>query len=154
MINPFVTCLCLASFALTSLSVETPAFHYRPIPTFRHIALEQGGISLGEPASCLILKRPLNPPRQVPQNETLPSRYFRLAYNYAIEADFNNAIWSYRQASKYSICKCDNLHAQAGERAANEARLAHRMSSNSRATQLFWNKLQDLTEELECVNIR
>jgi hypothetical protein len=154
MINFFVTRLCLASFALTSLSAATPASHDHQIPTFSHIALEQGGSSVGKPASCLLLKRPLNPSRQAPQNETMPSRYFRLAYNYAIEADFNNAIWSYRQASKYSICKCDNLHAQAGERAAHEARLAHRIYINSRATQLFWNKLQDLTKDLECLNIR
>lgn len=104
---------------------------------------------------CPNILRPLNPDSTPQPSETALDRYFRLAYDAASAGEFNTAIANYRQAAKVATCECDRAHAQAGEKAAQEAQELFKTSgAASKPTQFFWNRLQELTESLPCITIK
>jgi hypothetical protein len=104
---------------------------------------------------CTNSKRLLNPIAESISPESNQVRYFRLAYSYAIEGDFNEAVLKYHQAAELSNCDCDRLHAEAGEKAAKEAKeIFSKEGITARPTQFFWGRLQELTQTLPCVEKR
>lgn len=105
--------------------------------------------------SCLKIRRPLNPSTQPQPSETVLDRYFRIAYNAEVAGDFDTAIINYRRAANLATCDCDRLHAQAGEKAAQEAKaLLKTEGEKSQPTQFFWGRLQELTKFLPCVVVQ
>lgn len=103
---------------------------------------------------CNILKRSLNPPEQPALSESELDKYFRLAFSSETAGNFDKAISYYREAAKLSNCDCDILHAEAGEQAAKEAKeLFKQGAMDAQPTQFFWGRLQQLTENLPCVEI-
>lgn len=105
-------------------------------------------------SNCKNVIRPLNPANQPTSSASDLDRYFYLAYNYETEGDFDKAILNYQKAAQLSNCDCDRLHAQAGEKAAREAKkLFKEQGMASKPTQFFWGRLQVLTETLPCVKI-
>ncbi|MEM6611857.1 MAG: hypothetical protein AAF652_06300 [Cyanobacteria bacterium P01_C01_bin.72] len=111
-------------------------------------------LSQGEDPDCNTLKRVLNPPEQPALSESELDKYFRLAFASETAGDFEQAIFYYREAAKLSNCDCDTLHAEAGEQAAKEAQeLFEQAGMDAQPTQLFWGRLQQLTEDLPCVEI-
>lgn len=115
---------------------------------------EAGKLSQEVNPDCNTLKRSLNPPEQAALSESELDKYFRLAFSSETAGNFDKAIFYYREAAKLSNCDCDTLHAEAGEKAAKEAKkLLKQAGMDAKPTQLFWGRLQQLTENLPCVEI-
>ena len=104
--------------------------------------------------SCHI-SRPLNPDPEPQPNETVLDRYFRLAFTQEVSGNFTKAIDYYQQAANLSQCECDRRHALAGKQAAEESQnLLEKEGIESKPTQFFWVRLQELTENLPCVQVK
>lgn len=115
---------------------------------------QQEKLSQEENPDCNTLKRALNPPEQPALSESELDKYFRLAFSSETAGNFDKAIFYYREAAKLTNCDCDTLHAEAGEQAAKEAKeLYEQAGMDAKPTQLFWGRLQQLTENLPCVEI-
>jgi hypothetical protein len=112
-------------------------------------------VSQSSPQNCTNLKRSLNPaPKPIASEQDL-DRYFRLAYSNETEGNFDKAILNYRKAAELSQCDCDRKHAEAGEKAAKEAKkLFEANGMSAKPTQFFWGRLQGLTQSLSCVKIQ
>jgi hypothetical protein len=97
--------------------------------------------------------RPINPDSEAPPSESTVDRYFRLAFDAAMNrTDFDTAILNYQRAGELVTTECEISYAQAAERAAQEGRQAvHEGRRNP--TRSFWNRLQELTESLPCVYV-
>jgi hypothetical protein len=109
-------------------------------------------IGSNQQKSCDSISRILNPDSNAQKLETDLDRYFRIAYNAETEGDFDTAIINYHRAFESASCECDRSHAQAGEQAAKEAKdLLKKEGIASNPTQLFWVRLQELTQSLSCV---
>mgnify|MGYP003487397493 CR=1 FL=1 len=109
-------------------------------------------IASNQQASCDSIHRPLNPDANSQKLETDLDRYFRIAYNAETEGDFDTAMINYHGAFESATCECDRSHAQAGEKAAKEAKeLFKKEGIASKPTQFFWGRLQELTQSLSCV---
>lgn len=105
--------------------------------------------------SCDNYTRFLNPDEEPKPQEIELDRYFRIAFNKEIEGDFEEAIAYYQKAFQLASCGCDRQHALAGKRAAAEAQeLVARYGWESKPTQYFWARLQELTQSLPCVQIQ
>jgi hypothetical protein len=99
-------------------------------------------------------KRLLNPDSESQPNETELDRYFRLAFNQEVAGNFTDAITYYQKAANLAECECDRQHALAGKQAAEEAKgLMENEGMGSLPTQFFWGRLQELTENLPCVQL-
>jgi hypothetical protein len=97
-------------------------------------------------------KRLLNPDSESQPNETELDRYFRLAFNQEVAGNFTDAITYYQKAVNLAECECDRQHALAGKKAAGEAKhLLETAGIGSKPTQYFWGRLQELTQNLSCV---
>lgn len=104
--------------------------------------------------SCDI-SRPLNPDPEPQPNETVLDRYFRLAFTQEVSGNFTKAIDYYQQAANLSQCECDHRHALAGKQAAEESQnLLEKEGIESKPTQFFWVRLQELTENLPCIQVQ
>jgi tetratricopeptide (TPR) repeat protein len=104
---------------------------------------------------CKNLIRQLNPSAQASDSASDLDRYFYLAYDHETAGDFEGAILNYRKAAELSKCDCDRLHAEAGEKAAMEAKkLFEEKGASAKATQFFWGKLKLLTQGLPCVEVK
>jgi tetratricopeptide (TPR) repeat protein len=102
--------------------------------------------------NCKNLIRYLNPNTWLASNKNDLDRYFYLAYSNETKGDFDKAILNYRKAAELSDCDCDRLHAEAGEKAAKEAKeLFKAKGMTARPTQFFWGRIQKLTHTLPCV---
>lgn len=96
--------------------------------------------------------RPLNPDSTPQPNETELDRYFRLAFEEETSGKFQAAISYYEKAANLAYCDCDHQHALFGKQAAEEAQqLLQTEGMESRPTQFFWGRLQELTENLPCI---
>jgi hypothetical protein len=96
--------------------------------------------------------RPLNPEPNPEPNETELDRYFRLAFEEETSGNFQAAISYYEKAANLADCDCDRQHALFGKQAAEEAQqLLETEGIKSRPTQFFWGRLQELTENLPCI---
>lgn len=106
------------------------------------------------PQSCEA-SRFLNPDPEPRPNETELDRYFRLAFTQEVSGNFTKAIDYYQQAANLSQCECDRQHALAGKQAAEESQnLLEKEGIESKPTQFFWGRLQELTENLPCVQVK
>jgi hypothetical protein len=118
------------------------ATYSQPIPTLT-------------PKTCDDSPRFLNPDEAQKPQETDLDRYFRLAYKEEAEGNFETAIAYYQKAANLATCDCDKQHALAGKQAAQEAHnLVDRYGVESKPTQYFWGRLQELTQSLPCVQIQ
>jgi hypothetical protein len=69
--------------------------------------------------------------------------------------NLSGAIAFYQKAFDIATCRCDQQHALAGKKAAQEAQnLINRYGLESKPTQYFWGRLQELTQSLPCVQIQ
>ena len=74
------------------------------------------------------------------------------AFEAASGADWPAAIAAYQKAWERAACPCDRQLARAGQRAVREAWFSQRLDGMAvRPTQLFWSRLQYLTQALPCV---
>ncbi len=118
----------------------------RPVPS------EASARELKQKNLCFNRPRLLNPDSTPQSSETTSERYFRLAYDAATTGSFDVAIANYRKSAENTTCECDRSHALAGEQAAKEAKaLRQTEGADSKPTQFFWNRLQELTRLLSCV---
>jgi hypothetical protein len=134
----------------TSLSINNPASQSQ----YPYSQTQASGTNrTSKPKDpCLNIRRLLNPSATPQRSETILDRYFRLAYNAEVAGDFDTAIINYSKAAKQGTCNCDRLYAQAGERAAKEAKVLLKTEGEaSKPTQFFWGRLQELTKSLPCV---
>lgn len=105
--------------------------------------------------NCNNLTRLLNPASAPPSLKSDLDRFFYLAYDHETKGDFDEAILNYRKASKLSNCECDRLHAEAGVKAAIEAKkLFEEKGTSAKPTQFFWGRLQSLTQGLPCLKVK
>lgn len=80
---------------------------------------------------------------------------FRLAFQVETAENFSEAVASYQKAYDLAPSECDQQHALAGRKAAAEAQdIGNRYGAESKPTQYFWEKLQELTHTLPCVQIQ
>ncbi|BAQ67152.1 hypothetical protein GM3709_3917 (plasmid) [Geminocystis sp. NIES-3709] len=107
------------------------------------------------PNSCEGSTRFLNPSEEPKPQETELDRYFRLAFQAETAGNFLEAIAYYQKAYDLAPCDCDQQHALAGKQAAEKAKsLGDRYGAESKSTQYFWGRLQELTQTLPCVQIQ
>jgi hypothetical protein len=105
--------------------------------------------------SCENKTRFLNPSEEPKPEENELDRYFRLAFQAETAGNFPEAIAYYQKAYDLASCDCEQKHALAGKQAAEEAqRLNERYGAESKPTQYFWGRLQELTQTLPCVKIQ
>lgn len=105
--------------------------------------------------SCQNTQRFLNPDAEPNPSETDLDRYFRLAFNSEVEGNFSKGIAYYQKAADIATCNCDQKHALAGKKAAQEAEKNFEADGlSSKPTQYFWGRLQELTQALPCVQIQ
>ncbi|GAA5444741.1 hypothetical protein Misp06_02931 [Microbulbifer sp. NBRC 101763] len=105
--------------------------------------------------NCDQIKRPLNPSEKPSRGEKELDKHFRLAFYYESAGNFDSAIEHYRAAENLAICDCDRAHALAGIMAAAEAKeIFQQEGINAKPTQYFWGRLQDLTQDLPCVDVQ
>ena len=105
--------------------------------------------------SCDDFSRFLNPDEEPKPQETALDRYFHLAFSSEVEGKFTEAIAFYQKAFDIATCRCDQQHALAGKKAAQEAQdLVNRYGLESKPTQYFWGRLQELTQSLPCFQIQ
>jgi hypothetical protein len=101
------------------------------------------------------VRRPLNPGPPSSGHAIAADRAFRIAFDAATAADFDTAAINYQRAFRAARGACHKAHARAGQSAALEAKAAfHSSGWQSKPTQLFWTRLQALTQHLPCVWIR
>lgn len=107
------------------------------------------------PSLCNSSTRILNPSEDRKPEESELDRYFRLAFQAETAANFSEAIDYYQKAYDLAPCECDQQHALAGRKAAEEAQdIGNRYGAESKPTQYFWERLQKVTQALPCVKIQ
>jgi hypothetical protein len=78
-----------------------------------------------------------------------------LAFNQEVVGNFTDAITYYQKVANLAECECDRQHALAGKQAAEESQnLLEKEGIESKPTQFFWGRLQELTENLPCVQVQ
>lgn len=101
------------------------------------------------------VRRPLNPGPGSRDEHSAADRAFRIAFEAANEGDYDTAAINYRRASLATLDPCDKAHAGAGETAALEAKaMLSLVGKQSKTSQLFWMRIQELTKGLPCVWVR
>lgn len=112
-------------------------------------------VTIASPNFCDNLARFINPDEQPKPQETELDRYFRLAFNEEVEGNFQKSLTYYQKAFDLATCDCDQKHALAGKKAVEETQvLVNRYGIESKPTQYFWGRLQELTQNLPCVQIQ
>lgn len=153
MIKVFVT---LIAFSVISCNLVSPRDSESTLRRQGISATESDKTEVNQDfiKNCLNFKRALNPSPEAIASENELDRHFRLAFDYETEANFEQAIWHYRQAAELANCECDRLHAEAGVQAATEAsEIFAKKGMAAEPTQFFWGRLQDLTQTLPCIEI-
>lgn len=110
-------------------------------------------LTIGLSTTTQAFARPLNPSNTPNSSESTVDSYFRIAFNAEGSGDFDTAIINYRKAANAADNDCDQRHALAGVQAAQEAKdLLKKHGWQSKPTQYFWGRLQELTASLPCVS--
>ncbi len=123
---------------------------YKP---FTRLAATAITLTIGLSTTTLAFARPLNPSNTPNPSESTVDRYFRIAFDAEVSGDFDTAIINYRKAADAASDNCDQQHALSGVQAAREAKdLLRNHGWQSRPTQYFWGRLQELTASLPCVS--
>lgn len=121
------------------------------LPMAVALIIEAGAFS----ASTQEVRRPLNPGPSSSNKYSSADRAFRIAFDAANTGDFDTAVINYGRASQAARDACDRAHAVAGRTAALEAKaLLNLPNIQSKPSQFFWIRIQELTKGLSCVWIR